>query len=876
MPRITRSADMGDPTLGRAGNAAQINIGVASKIGQSGKAMGRAIESVGNAFGEIAGRMQTANDRTNFSRAQLEYNKFDQKTQIDLNNSVGEDGSGYETAPELYSKGVAAIREKYRVSDPARQEKLDLWLEQRATNRGFEAARKKQSAASKYYKTREDTEIAGAEQQLLNNPSMEQFNALLEPLSGMIGSGEGVYHTKADVQRRQRELRGRLTMSMLEGLRKKDPEAAKMLLDKIAKGQFTQDTQSSAYGVPKASGSGTGRSTSNNTFARRAAKWSGLIGKHARAHGVDPGVAQTLAGIESGGNPNNTTGSYKGLFQLSNSEFRKYGGRGNIYNPAENTRVAMKKLAANSRSMSKKLGRAPTATELYMWHQQGAGGSIAHLTAPNRKAWQSMYSTGEGKGKGARWSKLAIWGNVPPKYKKMWGSVENVSSAEFVAMWTAKVEGVPYKQALSNILSGKAGGGTATGQAAAGNDNVPENNREPIAPPTTEDLIKAAQETGNKEAEMLLGDTPEELDEETRNKLIDHIQDKQPQSAGRVGAIAQGARAPAIAADELPQGNLAGNQSFKVKSKFGNIRITSKMLNSIRRKQLKSYRRAINEEVKIRQREGEVMADDMMAKQLATVESSGKDAKDWDAATVKDIYKKNPKKIAAFNRKIEIAKMYHSALQDAGDLDNDTLRERADLLRREAEQEGGTDPEILKAADKAERQVEAIARQRRSDPAKAVAISREVKRAYGNMPKGKPTTNKEYFLLIDARIKAQRRLNMNVSPVTRDEADQILRHVVEAPARDMRNVAKKMMSNLRSMFGPHADLVLQSAIRLSNTETKSQGDALANALKKVIRTTGDDPKFVRRFEELSQINDIDKAMGQDEAPPKRNTFDDFD
>ena len=45
---------------------------------------------------------------------------------------------------------------------------------------------------------------------------------------------------------------------------------------------------------------------------------------------IDPRTMRAIRQIESGGNPNATTGSYKGLYQLSDGEFRRYGGQGSI------------------------------------------------------------------------------------------------------------------------------------------------------------------------------------------------------------------------------------------------------------------------------------------------------------------------------------------------------------------------------------------------------------------------------------------------------------------------------------------------------------------------------------------------------------------
>ena len=165
-----------------------------------------------------------------------------------------------------------------------------------------------------------------------------------------------------------------------------------------------------------------------------------VIDREAAAAGVDANMLRRFAKIESGGNAGAVTGSYKGLFQMSDAEFAKYGG-GDIFNPTDNARAAARKIAAEAAEFRSKYGRDPTPTDLYMQHQQGVAGYGAHLSNPTAPAWQNMASTAEGRQKGDAWAKLAIWGNIPDKEKARFGSVENVTSADFVAMWQNRVEG---------------------------------------------------------------------------------------------------------------------------------------------------------------------------------------------------------------------------------------------------------------------------------------------------------------------------------------------------------------------------------------------------------------------------------------------------
>lgn len=163
------------------------------------------------------------------------------------------------------------------------------------------------------------------------------------------------------------------------------------------------------------------------------------IDRAAETNGVDPSLLRTFARIESGGRPDVTTGSYKGLFQLSDEEFRRNGGRGDIYDPMANADAAARKLRRESEWFANRFGREPTVAELYMIHQQGVGGALAHWENPEAPAWQNMLSTAEGRQKGERWAKLAIWGNVPDDVKARFGSVENITSRDFLQMWEDKV-----------------------------------------------------------------------------------------------------------------------------------------------------------------------------------------------------------------------------------------------------------------------------------------------------------------------------------------------------------------------------------------------------------------------------------------------------
>jgi hypothetical protein len=200
---------------------------------------------------------------------------------------------------------------------------------------------------------------------------------------------------------------------------------------------------------------------------------------------ITPELMRAIKKIESGGNPNARTGSYKGSYQLSDSEFKRLGGRGDIFNDQENTRIAALKLQQEADQVSAKLGRPLTPGEIYLVHQQGVGGATAHLTNPNQRAWQSMHSTGEGRSKGEKWSRLAIWGNVPDKDKARYGNVENLTSGEFAKMWSDRIArgggggggetaalNPPPLDPTPNVGSGEAGYQPQVAEAPAGTGGI--------------------------------------------------------------------------------------------------------------------------------------------------------------------------------------------------------------------------------------------------------------------------------------------------------------------------------------------------------------------------------------------------------------------
>jgi hypothetical protein len=166
------------------------------------------------------------------------------------------------------------------------------------------------------------------------------------------------------------------------------------------------------------------------------------------AFGLDFSFMKAVAKIESDFNPKQRTGSYIGLFQLSKYEFKRYGS-GTITDARDNAIAGAYKFATEALLFEYETGKKPTFSDLYLIHQQGWQGAAEHVAKPERIAWKSMCATEEGKEKGERWCKRAIWGNTLPAIKQAWKSVEKLTSAAFVTMWQQRVADLYSRYSLA-------------------------------------------------------------------------------------------------------------------------------------------------------------------------------------------------------------------------------------------------------------------------------------------------------------------------------------------------------------------------------------------------------------------------------------------
>lgn len=143
-----------------------------------------------------------------------------------------------------------------------------------------------------------------------------------------------------------------------------------------------------------------------------------LISEAAQRNGVDPEAMLEIARIESNFNPDakNRRSTAGGLFQFIDSTARQYGLK-NRFDPGAASEAAARLASDNKRLLEARLGRQVTAGELYLAHQQGAGGALKLLSNPNALA-------------------VDIVGHDAVTLN---GGRADMTAAQFASLWTSKV-----------------------------------------------------------------------------------------------------------------------------------------------------------------------------------------------------------------------------------------------------------------------------------------------------------------------------------------------------------------------------------------------------------------------------------------------------
>lgn len=163
---------------------------------------------------------------------------------------------------------------------------------------------------------------------------------------------------------------------------------------------------------------------------------SGVIEQAASRYGQDADTLKKIAMLESRGNPaaKNPSSSAGGLFQFIDGTANDYG-LADRFDPGQASDAAARLLRDNRERLVRNLGREPTPGELYLAHQQGAGGAINLLRDPSQPATAVL---------GREQVRL----NLP---SSMRDRVDSITAGEFASLWTRKMGDVDSAALYASI-----------------------------------------------------------------------------------------------------------------------------------------------------------------------------------------------------------------------------------------------------------------------------------------------------------------------------------------------------------------------------------------------------------------------------------------
>ncbi|TCD15500.1 hypothetical protein E0D97_06235 [Oricola cellulosilytica] len=169
---------------------------------------------------------------------------------------------------------------------------------------------------------------------------------------------------------------------------------------------------------------------------RVSATTGNIIANAALRYGQNPEDLKAIAWLESRGNTRakNPKSSAGGLFQFVDGTAADYG-LANRFDAVEASDAAARLMRDNRAVLKKALGREPTRGELYLAHQQGAGGASKLLSNPNVPAASLVGAEA-----------VALNGGRP-----------GMTAGQFAGLWLAKAGGAPGA-ALDNSLPGGTSG----------------------------------------------------------------------------------------------------------------------------------------------------------------------------------------------------------------------------------------------------------------------------------------------------------------------------------------------------------------------------------------------------------------------------------
>jgi len=894
MARIPNPNDLQKRGINPSMRAARINPSVASELGRARSAIGTAVANLAGAIGSVAGRASQAEARQNDARYNLEFNQGLSTIQTQLE----EDGTAeaYEQAPAQLESLTKSLDEKYPTRDDAHHLKREARTFPRIDRFNRRAHRQYQSIRQRDIHKGEQDVINGAAASITADPSDENYHETLRNTMDLVNSngvpedgGPPVY-SRQQLKERSEEVQETLSGARINALLKKDPEA---VLDIIEKSGSSSKPEDKAGGA-KADTVEKGKTSKvleeyqlqNLDPTHDWTKSAGSKRLSSRDLGkVTIGVAHDTSG--SGGrvsDAENVPRNYHVMFD-KDGVYKMHGLERKAPHAAslnatsiglsrramEGAPIGDKELLNAAKSIlmvEKELGRKID------WKTHPELGKAGTRSGKDKRegAWLGealkLARRLESGGINAR-SEAALKMIDSPSFAGLEGVDAEIAHSLLPKFITISEDGSPAVdgETLTSVGSQLVDGeeGSVGGLSTSGSVEIADGDVKKLVdanPEAVKNLAKKFAEENGLDAK----------------DVEDHMR-----------GIAEGSEEKIKTAKDLSQrffaaGRPRADKIFETVGKDGKTySFTGREINTLRGKGLKIIEKHAKERLKVVKKQQQSIVKSSVENTLISIEKTGQHHESFSEQEMMEVYKDNPNALATAQRRIATEQRAYELTEGANDLPLQTLQDRISEASKEVGR-SGDNTVVQGAIDKAEAKVKKIAKLRKDDPASAVHNSEEVQ-GFLKDAEGKNLGQKAMLSgLVDARVKAQDRLGVERTPITKKEAENIMAPLRDSLSkRDRLKKAEEIVVKANDIFGENADAVIKSAVRLVSEDTardrarmgrkldRLNADKKRSGIKQGATKTTEEPakKFQGRVSDTDDPPDLEEPDDADNTSPAK-------
>lgn len=852
MPRVPRPEELPRAGLEPANEPPTINPNVASRIGESGRAMGRAISSLGaiaEAFGEVGGKIAQTQDAQSLANARLDWMRQDHEIQTDLASRAGEDGAGWQAAPDRYRALNEDLGKRYQFNNPNTRLQWETWREQNTARRGFDAARAYQEGQRNTFVRSFDSDVAGFAQRIESGDiDPETFNQYRAALQEKLGGMNRRIMSEAEIQAKTRELEGRLVGSIDKYLANKDPAERERFWGQVRGGRYEIDKLGPQSAVPTGLGAVSAKYESGG-------RGVGFISSGKNDPGGQSYGVHQLSGAYS-----------MGAF-LRSPEGKPYADAFAGSRPmTPQFNATYKAIAARDPegfAAAQKAFYTRTHYEPARAHAEKAG-----FDTTNRGVQEALFSIG------------VQHGGAKTIISRAAGAAGGSPEQQIRALYAARsryVQGVALPadtkaSVLNRYVREEQDALRLAGQKA----------EQPTAPAQTQPVRVAQGPAVQSDVQTDAGSGSDGAapkpalteEQQAENDPAGEYDAKPQQAQGQAGGQAAPAndnRAPQ-APGSVPMGRLAPGQVFTIKTPKGEIQVTSEQINALPAKQREAMNKASGDAYRIYQASRQSLAKEMMENAETSASLHGKPGPNYDPALIREVYAKQPELVRKHAQRMQINTAMFNQLRDLADMEPNEIAHRLTELETTYLNEGNPDIAANKRMfDQVARRAIKHLEQRETDPGGAVETSFEVKSVRSKLVGGVPRNKMDAQALADARLTAQARLGIpedRRSPITAREAEALGTTLGGLNSGDAAASVKRLHERVEKEWGSTYSGVIVRRVIEEVVRGKQKSEAFAGALQELDENETISPTTLERAKTLAELGRRERELPAPKPAPE--------